>query len=337
MRNRLLKKVIYIFVFMACISFINVSGVSAVTCDYGIECTYEFCGSRDSSQGGSNGNMATSCPNNVGNVILDSVYKCSDVSKKAKKCNSFVSWANATKNNGTRTKAVTISNHSEIFGNVDDSVVGTKNYKNVTLKDRFNSKGYSCPTIYVNFTKSSNDNSYKISYMAPGKQVFAKSKCVAKDENPDTKEVAKKEAETTATDHIEKSIEDDDSVDPSVDQVTNWAKSAGYGDSTAVGDACSIITPTLRKLLSDIFFIISLASLVLLVSMTAVGFIKALVGSDDEKLRDAFKHLLSRIIVAIVLLLLPTILTFIIDIVNDNMTGNVSIGKDGNVFCDVTK
>ena len=98
----------------------------------------------------------------------------------------------------------------------------------------------------------------------------------------------------------------------------------------------------MKVILSNAFWLISVVGIILVVVMTAIGFVKAIVGSDDEKLRDAFSHLITRIIVVIILLLLPMILTFVINIVNNNFTGTVKIGgtEDGgsnvNVFCDIT-
>ena len=91
----------------------------------------------------------------------------------------------------------------------------------------------------------------------------------------------------------------------------------------------------MRDLLNRIFWYISIAGIVLLIVMTAISFIKAITGSDDEKLRDAFKHLLIRAIAVVVLLLLPVILTAIIDIINNNSGGEVIIGADGNPTCSV--
>ncbi len=122
-----------------------------------------------------------------------------------------------------------------------------------------------------------------------------------------------------------------------VQTIVNWANEHGYGDEiNAIGDPCYVIDGELEKLLSIAFWLISIVGIVLLVVMTSISFIKAIVGSDEEKLKDAFSHLVTRIIVLIILLLLPMILTFIINIINSNLEGEVSIGEDGNVFCDVT-
>ena len=126
----------------------------------------------------------------------------------------------------------------------------------------------------------------------------------------------------------------DDREGPNTEYIQNWAKENGYNDVYELGDPCSIISDDLLELLQNAFFLISVIGIILVVVMTALSFVKAVVGSDDEKLRDALKHLVTRIIVIIILLLLPMILDFIISIINT--TGEVSINKDGDVFCDVT-
>lgn len=123
---------------------------------------------------------------------------------------------------------------------------------------------------------------------------------------------------------------------PSIAEILNWASNNGYNNVNSLGDDCSLISDELKKMLNTAFWLISVVAIILLVVLTALGFIKAIVASDDQKLKDAFSHLLTRIIVLIILLLLPIILTFIIELINDNFTGHVAIGEDDNIFCDVT-
>lgn len=122
-----------------------------------------------------------------------------------------------------------------------------------------------------------------------------------------------------------------------IDSILDWAANNGYDNIDSLGDPCSIISDKMKEILNMVFWLISIGGIILVVVMTAVGFIKAIVGSDDEKLKTAFSHLITRIIVVIILLLLPMILNFIINIINSNSSGEVSIGSDGNVFCDIAK
>ena len=122
-----------------------------------------------------------------------------------------------------------------------------------------------------------------------------------------------------------------------ITKIKEWAENAGY-DIDSLGDPCTIISPSLKNLLTSAFWIISVGGIILVVVMTAISFIKAIVGSEDDKFRDAIKHLYTRIIVIIILLLLPMILTFIINLINNAVgEGKVSIGSNGNdVFCDIS-
>lgn len=127
-------------------------------------------------------------------------------------------------------------------------------------------------------------------------------------------------------------------TDPSVDvsAIVGWAGKDEYTLAN-VGDPCGIVSDNMKDILSSIFWFISVAGIILVVVMTAIGFIKAIVGSDDEKLKSAFSHLVTRIIVVIILLLLPMILNFVINIANDNFNGTVKIGNGGDAFCDIAR
>lgn len=124
--------------------------------------------------------------------------------------------------------------------------------------------------------------------------------------------------------------------DVDVNAIVGWAGKDEYTLAN-VGDPCGIVSDNMKDILSSIFWFISVAGIILVVVMTAIGFIKAIVGSDDEKLKSAFSHLVTRIIVVIILLLLPMILNFVINIANDNFTGTVKIGNGGDAFCDIAR
>lgn len=141
--------------------------------------------------------------------------------------------------------------------------------------------------------------------------------------------------EQRKSNHVAETAEDQGfSSNVDTNKIVEWAGEQQY-TVDSIGDPCSIINKDLKNLLNMIFWIISIVGIILVVVMTALGFVKAMVGSDDEKFRDAFRHLLTRIIVVIILLLLPMILSFIITLINDNVDGEVRIGSDGNLFCDI--
>ena len=96
---------------------------------------------------------------------------------------------------------------------------------------------------------------------------------------------------------------------------------------------CNIFDENILRFLNKLFWIISIAGIILLVVMTMVEFVKALTGSDDSGLIKGFKHTLVRIVAVIILLLLPTIITFILNLVN--RYSDYTIGDEGNVICGV--
>ena len=151
----------------------------------------------------------------------------------------------------------------------------------------------------------------------------------------DSTDIGIPEGEISVTPGGEPGGEDDEPViKVDVNTIKKWADSQGY-DVNSIGDPCDVISPKLESLLNTIFWAISIIGVILVVVMTALSFVKAIIGSDDEKFRDAFRHLFTRIIVVIVLLLLPAILSFIITLINDSSTGEITVGKEGNVFCDI--
>ena len=122
--------------------------------------------------------------------------------------------------------------------------------------------------------------------------------------------------------------------------IINWGNlisGSGYYNINDVGDACNSISEILSYL-SKLLWLICVAAIIFLVVMTAINFIQAIVGSEEDKLLKAFKNLKTRIIVLIILLLLPTIVTFAINIYNsnaENKMGVVSVDENGNIYCKV--
>ena len=358
--NRLKSFLFIVFVFMT--MFICADGVKA-DCNEGIVCSYKFCGLRDTANPDKNGGLAIGgCAENNNYVYMDVIFTCSDTSKNAKDCNSFVSWAYGYKNyDGKSCKKL------ESWGNYNDVFHNTDKY----FKKLFNKQGeFTCPTLIVGLNGGTSNDVYKIGYGKPSGLSFNQSTqdgventinwqgvysagakvtasniaCANSGTNFDTVETnTKKECDDTVINKVEEEKEyyeeqignNKGKVDPQT--IVNWAQNHGYGNEvTSLGDPCTVINPELQDILSGAFWLISIEGIVLLVVMTAIGFIKAIVGSDDEKLKEAFKHLVTRIIVVIILLLLPMLLTFIITLINDSAEGEISVGADGNIFCDVS-
>lgn len=125
------------------------------------------------------------------------------------------------------------------------------------------------------------------------------------------------------------------------DQIINWGASGEYsGIKGNYEDYCSIINSDLKSLLNYLFLILSVIGVILLVIMTAVEFVKTVTGSDEDGIKTAFKNSIKRIVAIVILLLLPQILSMILNVVNDigasnNAGKTITIGADGNPLCDI--
>ena len=278
-------------------------------------------------------------------------FQCSDNTKSYSECSSFIAKAAASKQDmstnsffetgGNPGEDIPISNYNDLFGSKVNDFKG----KFVT------NKKFSCPIMYyigeesnskvrLGFSKFGVGTKGRMSFTADplsGPSCIEQGETVDEDDLQD--QATEDASDAYADEETGKNDAKDNQASGGVDTqaIVDWANNHGYGNSvTSIGDPCTVINPELQKMLSGAFWLISIVGIVLLVVMTAIGFINAIVGSDDEKLKDAFKHLVTRIIVVIILLLLPMILSFIITLINDSAEGEVKIGEDGNVFCDVT-
>ncbi len=127
---------------------------------------------------------------------------------------------------------------------------------------------------------------------------------------------------------------------PEVSQIEEWGNNYSYSNVEGEpGDPCKTVinNPWLVQLLSWLFWFIAIAGLAIFLIMSIMDFIKAVTGSDDVNLKNAFKHLLIRAIVVVILFLLPALLGTIINFLNDNFgeEGTYEIGSDGNLYCDI--
>ena len=360
--------------FMVCLLiiaslFININEVNGAIvndggsggCSYGVVCQYKFCSYVGDSGDGQ-------CGNNIPNVLVRVAFRCDGSDKSASSCSKFSSQQGGCKNNGDGEEALLKVNFTIngldrelVFGDVDycysqsvneNGILDYDKYKKClekpnsipanTFLNHFNKKGYTCPALKI----SGSGKTFSASYSSSSSGVvFGEAvDCISKDaKDLDVEGKACKEAEHMIKEAFDQQFDDiqeatgTDKITVSVDTITawkDWMSTYGY-DVDSIGDPCSIISTPLKNLLNTIFWAISIIGIILVVVMTALSFIKAIVGSDDEKFRDAFRHLLTRIIVVIVLLLLPMILSFIITLINDSASGEVTVGKDGNIFCDI--
>lgn len=117
--------------------------------------------------------------------------------------------------------------------------------------------------------------------------------------------------------------------------ILSWGSKAHEGEysSEDVGTTCNSIGE-IGNLLNQILWIVDIIAIIILIIMTMVDLIKAIVGSEEDTLRKAFKQLIVRIIIVVILLLLPAILGSVISLANQE-TGIVQIGENGEPFCNV--
>lgn len=252
----------------------------------------------------------------------------------------------------TESRICSIDNYNDIFHNAD------------LYKDDFvnNNGDYRCPSnIYINKQNMNNQMSVYLTKSACDATNGARSctRTVALKENrsqqagwtSDTLDVSGWEIETnnaassnTTTEQTEdfSGIEDDDGVKNAelVDSIVSAAGLGGYSlEDLEVGDPCNIINnnTVIMAILQFIIWLVCIGAIIVLIIMTIMDFTKAVTASDDMGLKKAFQRLIKRAIATVLLILLPAILTFIINFVNSNLseTGQVKIGSDGNLYCGV--
>lgn len=365
-----MKKYIMFVLLIVGVLFVNINGVKAVpntatddggssnngACTYGIICQYEFCS--DTS--------ITNCDFNYQKAIAQVAFRCDGTDSTASACNKFTSQQGACKANGAGEGSAMKINFS--VNNVGSEVLSgdavycyensldqnglldndkynkclsdTASIPANTFMNYFKKNGYKCPALKI----SGSGNNFSGNYSSSGSGVIygVSVGCVSRgNQNLNLEENACKIADDLVEDAVHQQFEDvqeatgTNGETVNIQNIKDWAANEGY-DIDSLGDPCTIISPSLQKILSSAFWFISVAGIILVVVMTAVSFIKAITGSDDEKFRDAIKHLYTRIIVVIILLLLPMLLTFIVDLINRTAgEGEVSIGNNGEIFCDV--
>ena len=365
-----MRKYILAFLIVFCILFININDVNAADCNNGVVCHYSFCGMRDKTQA-SNGLLAQSCPQSVGQVKLDIVFRCKNNDKNASECTTFESWAYAFKNSGSGAEEL------KSWGNYDFLFKNTDKY----LKQLFSERGkFTCPTILVSLQNSTNDDMYTYGYARPsnydfsqssvegvqnntiwsnmpsGRRVTGSAECI--DSSTDLSAIKKKTSgvsDSAITDATEESIKnnkeilgqgdrtpldidcnDEKNKNTIICAIYEWG---GLDDSTRFDssnvDPCALISGETQKLLHQVFLFISIAGIMILVVMTAISLVKVITASEDNALSNFLKGLWKRIICLIILLLLPTVITFLIQVINGvGVAWNIN---SDNPLCDVTK
>ena len=327
------RKFIYIFVFLLCFLFTqNVN--AATTCEYGIQCKYALDGLRDSVGGG----------HYMGGGYLYVVFQCEDNSKTYSECSRFTVKAAASKQDmsgnalhetgGNPGEEIEITDNSDIIpSNVND-------YKSYfSNNDRF-----VCPTLYylesgglrVKFQKFG-EGTNRISWTA---EPLSGTTCIDKDESVDEDAMQDQATEDAGHAHADsasgKNDEKDDGIDEGIIQsILDWA---GLESSTRYElnevDPCAIISGDIQQLLHTVFLFISVAGIIILIVMTIISVVKVITASEDDALSNFLKGLWKRIICLIILLLLPVIVTFLIQVVDGG--GAIWGVNSDNPLCNIT-
>lgn len=104
-----------------------------------------------------------------------------------------------------------------------------------------------------------------------------------------------------------------------INKIKTWGseKSNKSSNSNTEVNSCNVISADLSKTLSNAFFYISVAGIIILVVMSLISGVKVITAGEDDALKNFFKGIRVRIICLIVLLLLPTLVSFTISTVNN--------------------
>lgn len=209
-----------------------------------------------------------------------------------------------------------------------------------TIKSVFDSK--SCPRLKMNiFTYDFGDTGAKklsiatedsddwyMCQITAGTGTYFNEFCVLSD-GTNGRSISKEEAQQT----VEDANEDRNNI---IEAIFNWGKkdSDTHYDGVS-GNPCALINGEVRDLLHQVFLGISIGGIIILIVMTAISLIKVITASEDNALSNFIKGLWKRIICLIILLLLPTIITFLIQVVNGvGVAWNIN---SGNPLCDITE
>lgn len=117
------------------------------------------------------------------------------------------------------------------------------------------------------------------------------------------------------------------SDDASIESIKEWARGAQGSQSIentgVTGDSneisCSaLLGKKFSNFLKQAFWLISIFGILLLIIFAAIDFIKVITSSEDNAMSEALKKVKNRVISIILLLLLPILVNFIIEILNNN-------------------
>ena len=332
-----MRKYIISFILVLSAFFTGFANVNAdVTCDYGIQCKYSLKNFRESVGGGYQ----------MGGGYLYVVFQCADNSKSFSECSSFSSKAAASKQDmsanaffetgGNPGEEITITNYSDLFGT-----------KANDFKDKFNiNNKFSCPVMYYNGDGNSNKITLgfeNFAYNNMGRMAFtaeplAEFYCINKGQNVDDDDLQDQATEDASNAYADEELGKNNNTFSDIGiigAIKEWGNDNLDDTEFDNVDPCALISGETQKLLHQVFLFISIAGIMILVVMTAISLVKVITASEDNALSNFLKGLWKRIICLIILLLLPVIITFLIQVVNGvGVAWNIN---SDNPLCNVTE
>ena len=171
----------------------------------------------------------------------------------------------------------------------------------------------------TNPTKKKNNSSYICSY-AGDSETFTLSKDMKQGELTDTSKCpkintsAKTEADNVGQDNQtpERDSENDNDADTNIPGYNH-----NVDDPKELGCE-SIFTGDLQQYLEKIFSIMKYLGIVLCIGLSIVDFVKAILDDDKNALNKITKRVLTRLLLVALLFFLPTIVNFIVTLIDEN-------------------
>ena len=314
-----MKNKIFGILILFIVCFIGVGNVKAVTGT----CFYSGDNFKIVSQTGNYDNYT---------IAVAISYDCSADGK----CNSSYAAGYTDKNSVSQT--INFSNASSFFGK------SSTEYKSKFLKDN----KISCPSNVVVSGDATADKIYFyydcVNGEAANGQCIGLGKKISKQSVPEGDTLADKVKSVTDLGHYNTNRGSSTPATNPNENSNNEHSNADYIPGIRDGDTepdnpyplnetnCVSLLGTgegsLGQILKDVFFGMCIVGVVILIFTTSGDFIKAITSSDNDAMSKAFKSSKNRIIVALILLILPVLVSFVIDVINSN--SYVVTDSDGN-------
>ncbi len=104
-----------------------------------------------------------------------------------------------------------------------------------------------------------------------------------------------------------------------------------------INDACDAIPSAVFNLTSMIIFAIQVIVPVLLIIWGMIDFVKSVIGGDETKIKEGQKVFIKRLIAAIVVFLIVTIVKLVVNLVGKVTDNETGAGSSTNVWTCVEK